>query len=220
MERYKRNYSSISKEEQDIIKSTKVAIVGLGGLGGYVLENLVRLGVLDFHIIDKDFFDISNLNRQVIATEANIGKSKAEEARNRIMEINSKAKVKVFNSKLMENSYHMIEGVNVVFDCLDSIKSRLDLESLCDTKNLPLIHGAIRGFYGQAAISCKDNRIFNKIYKDIKVDDESLGNLPMTCMIVGSIQVSLFLRFLFEKEFINELILIDVKKMDIDKIYI
>lgn len=218
MERYKRNHSSISKEEQDIIKNTKVAIVGLGGLGGYVLENLVRLGVMNFYIIDKDVFDISNLNRQVIATEANIGKSKAEEAYKRIMEINSKAKVKVFKSTLKENSYEMLAGVDVVFDCLDSIESRLDLEKLCAAMDLPLIHGAIRGYYGQAAVSYKDNRIFNKIYKDIKDEDESLGNLPMTCMIVGSLQVNLFLKFLFEKDFKNQLILIDVKKMDIDKI--
>lgn len=218
MERYKRNYSSISKKEQNIIKNTKVAIVGLGGLGGYVLENLVRLGVVDFHIIDSDVFEVSNLNRQLLATEKNIGESKAEEAYDRIIKINSNAKVKIFKSILLENSYHMLEGVNIVFDCLDSIKSRLDLENLCDSMDLPLIHGAIGGFYGQVAISRKNNRIFKKIYKEIKTADESLGNLPMTCMIVASIQVNLFLRFLFEKEFKNKLILIDVKQMEIDKI--
>ncbi len=220
MERYKRNYSSISKTEQDILKNTKVAIVGLGGLGGYVVENLTRLGVTDLHIIDSDVFETSNLNRQVLSTEENIGKEKVKEAYNRIMKINSNAKVKVYNSRLTENSYDMLEGVNFVFDCLDSIKSRLDLEKLCDTMNLALIHGAIGGFYGQAAISSKDNRIFKKIYKDIKTGDESFGNLPMTCMIVASIQVNLFLRFLFEKEFKNELILVDVKRMEIDKISI
>ena len=69
MERYKRNYSSISKEEQKKIENISVAIVGLGGLGGYVLENLVRLGVRNFNLIDKDVFDPSNLNRQILATE-------------------------------------------------------------------------------------------------------------------------------------------------------
>ena len=185
-----------------------------------MVENLTRLGVTDLHIIDSDVFETSNLNRQVLSTEENIGKEKVKEAYNRIMKINSNAKVKVYNSRLTENSYDMLEGVNFVFDCLDSIKSRLDLEKLCDTMNLALIHGAIGGFYGQAAISSKDNRIFKKIYKDIKTGDESFGNLPMTCMIVASIQVNLFLRFLFEKEFKNELILVDVKRMEIDKISI
>lgn len=220
MERYIRNYSSISKKEQDIITNTKVAIVGLGGLGGYVLENLIRLGVVDFHLIDSDVFEVSNLNRQVLATEENIGKSKAYEAYNRIIEINSNARPKVFHARLTENSYEMLEDVNIVFDCLDSIKSRFDLEKLCEAMNLTLIHGAIGGFYGQAAISSKGNRIIKKIYKEIETADESLGNLPMTCMIVASIQVNLFLRFLFEKEFKNELIIVDVKRMDIDKIII
>lgn len=218
MNRYKRNFSSISKEEQKIIENTKVAIVGLGGLGGYVLENLGRLGVVDFHIIDSDVFDVSNLNRQILATEDNIGEYKADQAYKRLLKINSNAKAKVFKARLDENSLNMLEGRDIVFDCLDSIESRFDLENLCDRLSLPLIHGAIRGYYGQAAISREGNRIFKKIYKALKSEDSSLGNLPMTCMIVASIQVNLALRFLFAKEIKEELICIDVKDMDIDKI--
>lgn len=218
MDRYKRNHSSISKKEQEIIKKTRVAIVGLGGLGGYVLENLVRLGVVNFHLIDNDFFEVSNLNRQILATEENLGKSKVDEAYKRAMKINSKAKIETFNLLLKEDSSHMLQGVDIVFDCLDSIKSRFELEKLCDNMNLLMIHGAIGGYYGQAAISSKNNRIMGKIYKEKKEVDESLGNLSITCMIVASIQVNLFLRFLLENEFKDELILVDVKRMIIDSI--
>lgn len=220
MERYKRNFSSISKEEQSIIMNLKVAIVGLGGLGGYVLENLVRLGVEDFHLIDSDVFNISNLNRQVLSTEENIASGKADEAYKRIKAINSNASVKVFDSRLNRNSKHMLEAVDLVFDCLDSIESRFDLENLCQNMNLPLIHGAIRGYYGQASICLAAKPIFHKIYKDIRAEDSSLGNLPMTCMIIASIQVNLALRFLFDKEIKDELIFVDVKSMDIEKIHI
>lgn len=220
MERYKRNFSSISKEQQYIIENTKIAIVGLGGLGGYVLENLVRLGVKDFNLIDKDVFDKSNLNRQILATEENLGEYKGDKALERILSINSKVNANIFRDELNEDSFEMLQGVDVVFDCLDSIKSRFDLESLCENMNLPLIHGAIRGYYGQVGISNKNNRIFKDIYKNTNSENESLGNLVMTCMIVASFQVNLFLKFLLEQKSKRELILIDVKSMEIDKIEI
>lgn len=220
MERYKRNYSSISTEEQKILSNTSVAIVGLGGLGGYVLENLVRLGIKNFNLIDKDVFDKSNLNRQILATEKTLNKSKAIEALNRALEIDNKVKAKVFSEKLDENSIKMLEGVDIVIDCLDSIDTRLILESLCERLDLILIHGAIRGYYGQVAISRQDNRIIKKIYKKNLKEDESLGNLPMTCMIVASLQVNLLLKTIFKEELEEEFFVIDVKNMEIEKVRI
>lgn len=217
MERYKRNISSISKAQQDIISNTKVAIVGLGGLGGYVLENLVRLGVNNFNLIDSDVFEESNLNRQILATEKNLGRFKADQAFKRILDINSSSKARVFNYTLNEDSFEMLEGVDIVFDCLDSIESRFQLESLCDKMKLPLIHGAIRGYYGQVAISIPNSRIFKDLYKNVKKEDETLGNLPMTCMITSSFQVNLFLKIISGETFKRELVLIDVKEMEIDK---
>lgn len=220
MERYKRNYSSVSKEEQETLGNVTVAIVGLGGLGGYVLENLVRLGVRKFHLIDKDVFDITNLNRQVLATEKNLGKIKVEEGLNRALAIDHNVKAKIFHSKIDDNSIEMLEGVDIVVDCLDSIEGRSQLETLCDKMDLYLIHGAIRGYYGQVAVSKPDNRIFTKIYGRSKIDDESLGNLPMTCMMTASLQVNLLLRVLFNKAIEDELILLDCKDMEIEKLKI
>ncbi|OLS03738.1 HesA/MoeB/ThiF family protein [Tissierella creatinophila] len=220
MERYKRNYTSISKEEQKLLSNISVAIVGLGGLGGYVLENLVRLGVRNFNLIDKDVFDTSNLNRQLLATEKTLNNQKAKEAFNRALEIDHEVKAKIFCEKLDEHSIKMLEGVDIVVDCLDSISTRLILESLCDKMSLTLIHGAIRGYYGQVSISRDGDRVIKKIYKkDIK-EDESLGNLPMTCMVTASLQVNLLLKTIFKESLEHNFILIDVKNMDIEKINI
>jgi molybdopterin/thiamine biosynthesis adenylyltransferase len=218
VERYKRNYSSISEEEQKVIGNTTVAIVGLGGLGGYVLEGLARIGIRKFHLIDKDVFEITNLNRQLLCTEYNLGESKVAEGLNRILKINPSIEAKVFNSKLDENSVEIIRGVDIVVDCLDSIEGRFHLESLCEKLNLPLIHGAIRGYYGQVAISRPNNRIFSKIYGMTKNDNESLGNLVITCMVIASFQVNLLLRLVFNESVEDELILIDCKNMEIEKI--
>lgn len=220
MERYKRNYSSISKEEQKILSNTSVAIVGLGGLGGYVLENLVRLGIRNFNLIDKDVFDLSNLNRQILATEKTINNQKAKEAFNRALEIDHRVKAKVFCEKLDENSIKMLEGVDVVVDCLDSVNTRLILESLCEKMDLSLIHGAIRGYYGQVGISKQGNRIISKIYKENIREDESLGNLPMTCMITASLQVNLLLKMIFKEDLEHNFVVIDIKNMEIEKISI
>lgn len=220
MERYKRNYSSISKEEQKIISNIRVAIVGLGGLGGYVLENLVRLGVRRFNLIDKGKFDRSNLNRQILARESTINKKKAKVALDRALEIDSGVRAKVFCEELNEGSREALEGVDIVVDCLDSIDDRLILESLCDSLDLNLIHGAIRGYYGQVAISKRGNRIIRRIYKkDIK-EDKTLGNLPMTCMITASLQVNLLLKTIFKEDLKDKFFLIDVKNMEIENIEI
>ncbi|NLK44543.1 MAG: HesA/MoeB/ThiF family protein [Tissierellia bacterium] len=218
MGRYVRNYSSITKEEQAILNNTRVAIVGLGGLGGYVLENLVRLGVKSFNLIDRDVFEVSNLNRQILSTENNLGLSKAEEGFRRAKSIDRNVDARVFSCELDENSVEMLEGVDIVVDCLDSIDSRLKLEKLCDKMNLTLIHGAIRGYYGQVAVSSPKNRIFNRIYGGLKRDDESLGNLPMTCMVTASLQVNLLLKVIFNEELDGDLILIDVKNMEMERL--
>lgn len=218
MERYIRNYSSISKEQQEILGNITIAIVGLGGLGGYVLENLVRLGVKSFNLIDNDVFHISNLNRQILSTEKNLGKSKVEEALKRALEIDHNVMAKLYKEKLDKNSVVMLQDTDIVIDCLDSIDSRFQLETLCDKMNLTLIHGAISGYYGQVAISTTNNRIFNKIYKESVVDNQSLGNLPMTCMITASLQVNLMLNVLFNSKLEHELILIDVKNMEIERL--
>ena len=121
MERYVRNYSSISEEQQKVIGNTRVAIVGLGGLGGYVLEGLARIGIRKFHLIDKDVFEITNLNRQLLSTKDNLGKSKAEEGLKRILKIDPNIKAKVFNSKLDQNSIEMINGVDIVIEDRKSV---------------------------------------------------------------------------------------------------
>lgn len=218
MERYIRNFSSITKEQQSRLNESTIAIVGLGGLGGYVLENLVRLGVKKFHLIDKDVFEVSNLNRQTLCTEDNIGKEKATEALNRVKLIDHEVKAKVFNYKLDQNSTEMLEGAEIVVDCLDSIDGRFQLEELCDKLDLTLIHGAIRGYYGQVGISEKNSRIYKRIYGNCKKDDESMGNLPMTCMITASLQVNLVLKVLFGENIDKELVIIDVKRMEIEKL--
>ena len=220
MDRYARNFTSLTKNQQELLKDSNIAIVGLGGLGGYVLENLLRLGVQKFTLIDMDVFEVTNLNRQLLSTEKNLGNYKTEEAALRAKSINSSVKLKLFTETLNENSVHILEETDLVIDALDSISGKLNLEKLCNKMNLPLIYGAISGYYGQIALSTNDNRMVSKIYSNVEDYENTLGNLPMTCMITASLQCNLALKYLFKENIEDELIFVDSKSMTIDKIKI
>lgn len=221
LKRYERNFNSLSIDEQLILNNSSVAIVGLGGLGGYILENLVRLGVKNFTLIDMDVFEESNLNRQILSHENNLGKPKAKEAEIRAKLIDKDIKTKAFVEKLDKNSFHLLEDVDLVFDALDSIKRRISLEKLCEKMDLPLVYGTISGFLGNVGLSTKNNRIIQKIYGDTEDYENTLGNLPMTCMVTASLQVNLGLKLLLNKEYTpGELTFINVEEMTIDKLEI
>lgn len=220
MDRYTRNHTSLSKEEQLILNNSTVAIVGMGGLGGYILENLVRLGVRNFKLIDMDVFEVTNLNRQLLSTESNLGKYKAEEGALRAKLIDKKVNTTVFVEKLNENSTHLLEEVQIVIDALDSISGKLNLEKLCQKMDLPLVHGAISGYYGQTALSTNENRVVAKIYGDTPDYPNTLGNLCITCMVTASLQCNLVLKVLLDQSVEDELIFVDVKDMSMDRIRI
>ena len=90
----------IGKYNLNILKSKKVLVVGLGGVGGYVVESLIRSGIENISILDYDKVEISNLNRQIIGLDSNIGKFKTEVLKNRILDINKNVKVRVINEFL------------------------------------------------------------------------------------------------------------------------
>jgi molybdopterin/thiamine biosynthesis adenylyltransferase len=180
----------------------------------------VRLGVKNFNLIDRDVFEITNLNRQLLSNEYNLGKNKTDEAAKRVKLIDKEVQIKVFKEVLDENSLHLLEGTQIVLDGLDSISSKLNLEKLCHKMGLPLIHGAISGYLGQVALSTPENRIVHKIYKDNLDYPNTLGNLPITCMVTASLQCNLVLKLLFKKIVEDELIFVNVEDMTIDKIKI
>ena len=93
---FSRTEMLIGKENVEKLHNKKVAIFGIGGVGSFVLEGLVRAGVENFVLIDKDEVDITNINRQIIATHATIGKPKVQVAKERIIEINPNAKVEIY----------------------------------------------------------------------------------------------------------------------------
>lgn len=219
MERYKRNELALSEDENLSLRDKKVCIVGCGGLGGYIIEMLSRLGVGKLTLVDGDKFVESNLNRQLFSTPFNLGTLKAEAAKERVNLINPDTNVEVYNEFIDKtNAERIIEGHDIVIDALDGKEARLILEDQCGESGIPLIHGAIGGWYGQVGVIYPGSRLLHKIYegKSEKGIEAKLGNPAFTPALIASIEVSEAVKVLLgrDTELKNNLLFIDILNND------
>jgi len=192
--RYLRNGSTISREQQFRLFQSSVAVVGCGGLGGYVIEELARLGVGRLTIIDYDFFEEHNLNRQLFSSMENLGQAKVSAAVKRVKKINPAVTVKIIEEKFdILKGLEMLSEAHVAADALDGISVRLELADVCDRLKIPLVHGAIAGWYGQVLTQLPGEKSLETLYRKSVVDtgkEKELGNLPFTPAIVASLQAA------------------------------
>ena len=201
-ERYRRNIEAISEEENAALFEKKVCIIGCGGLGGYIIEILARIGVGNLIIVDGDVFEESNLNRQLYSKIDLLGKSKAEASYKRILEINPEVKAKYIYDFFDESNYsEIINNSDVVVDALDNIKTKKFLQKVCEELNIPLVHGAIGGWYGQVATVLPGDKTLDIIYKgkEDKGVEKILGNLPFTASCTASYQSSEVIKLLINR---------------------
>lgn len=217
--RYSRNVGSLSHEENLALREFKVCIVGCGGLGGYIIETLGRIGVGSITVVDGDVFEISNLNRQTFSNESNIGKSKALAVKEAMQHINSDIEIKPITDYIDEsNAEKILQGHHVIVDALDNIPTRLVLEKYCAKLEIPLVHGAIAGWYGQVSVVFPGECTLNKIYGSNKKGgiEEELGNLPFTASLVASIQSSQVIKILLDRGDVlrNKMLFIDILNND------
>jgi molybdopterin/thiamine biosynthesis adenylyltransferase len=149
-QRYARNLGTVGPEGQIALLENTVGVIGVGGLGGWVVEGLARMGVGHLVLIDGDVFQENNLNRQAFCVESNIGQSKVEAARNRVLAVNAAVEVDTHQVRAGEHEMaELLSGCNVVVDALDALPTRLALQGVAARLQVPLVHGAIAGFVGQ-----------------------------------------------------------------------
>lgn len=130
----------IGKENIEKLNQSKVAIFGIGGVGSYVVEALVRAGVGKFVLVDNDIVSISNINRQLIATTKTIGKAKVEVAKERILEINPKANVEIYKEFFMPETEGILdESIDYIVDAIDTVTAKIELIVRADKLNIPII---------------------------------------------------------------------------------
>ena len=139
-DQFSRTELIIGKEGIEKLKDSKVAIFGLGGVGSYVLEACVRAGIGNFILVDKDEVDITNLNRQIIATRKTIGKPKVEVAKERILEINPDANVEIYKEFFMPETKGILdESIDYIVDAVDTVTAKIELVVRANRLNIPII---------------------------------------------------------------------------------
>lgn len=138
---FDRTISLIGKDNYLKLKNSNILIIGLGGVGGYALETLVRSGIENITIVDYDTIDISNINRQIISNINNIGNLKTEEWKKRILSINDKVNIKIINEKIDENNIYKLfeENYDFIIDACDTVIVKKLLIKKCYENNINLI---------------------------------------------------------------------------------
>ena len=190
-ERHIRNIPALSEADMEILQTSHVLVVGCGGLGGNVIEQLARLGLGHLTVVDGDVFEESNLNRQLLCTTANIGESKALAAAERVSLIDPDIEVRPVPEFITkENAAALMADADIVIDALDSISSRLVLEDAAAEAGLYLVHGGISGWDLQAMIVTPGSGLLHAIYEGLP-EDKTKTSLAMTPAACASIEVSL-----------------------------
>ena len=138
---FSRTQLLLGKAAMDKLAKAHVAVFGIGGVGGYVVEVLARSGIGALTLIDKDVVDVTNLNRQIIALHSTVGQPKVEVARQRVLDINPDCRVTTFEMfYLPENADSFdFSQYDYVVDCVDTVTAKLDLIRRCHEQQVPLL---------------------------------------------------------------------------------
>ena len=171
---------------------SRVAVIGLGGLGGHVCESLARLGVGTILGADGDVFEETNLNRQIVCTTENIGQSKAEQTQFHIGRINPAVNFEAYDMPVESIADDKLRQCDVICDCLDSISARRELMTRASENNVPLIHGAVAGWCGQVCLCRPGDGRLEKIYARCEHGiEETLGTLVPAVAVAANIMAAL-----------------------------
>lgn len=201
MDRYARN-GIISKEEQMRLRNAKVCVVGCGGLGGYSIEMLARFGIGKLTVVDGDVFNESNLNRQLLSLTQTLGKSKAFTAGERILAINDEIQVNVVATYVdSDNIMDILHGHDIIVDALDSNAVRSMVLEACEKLDVPCVHGAIAGWYGQVSTVFPKDTLLREYLLHARAQgiEMDIGNPSFIPACIASYQVSETIKVLLNR---------------------
>jgi molybdopterin/thiamine biosynthesis adenylyltransferase len=191
--RYDRNIGSLGIDGQIRLLDACVLVIGLGGLGGFLIEHLARLGLGTIRAADPESFDETNLNRQILAEEETLGQEKASVAAKHIAAVNPAVRFEAFPTSFDDLPRHAWTDNDVVFDCLDDIPARSRLAERCAEHRVPMIHAAIAGWSCQVAVIRPGDNTLEKIYrlhKDPAGIEKQTGNLPFTAATAAALMAA------------------------------
>ena len=192
--RYSRQivYPDLGKKGQEKLKASHVVIAGVGGLGCTAALNLACAGIGHIALVDDDVVELSNLNRQILHWEQDVGERKTISAMKKLNTINSALEIDAVCEKITEDNVHdIIKGANVVIDGLDNFETRFVVNSACVKRNVPFIHAGVSGLLGEmTTIIPGKTPCLSCIYPDIPPTDEVIPVFGVTPAFMASLQVA------------------------------
>lgn len=200
--RYIKNTGALTCQDQKRLSQTTAAVVGAGGIGGYLIEGLARLGVKKIIAVDMDVFDETNLNRQILSTVNNIGNSKVFEAQKRVKEINPEVCFTPIRQKICyANIMGSLGEADYIFDATDNIEVRRDLSRFAQNTDKVLIHGGCAGWYAQIAIITKYVPSIERLFGDACSEgaEKQLGNPVFAPMLTAALELAEFCKLVSNK---------------------
>ena len=140
LNQFSRTELLIGKDGVEKLQKSKVAVFGIGGVGSYVVEALARSGIGNFILVDKDEVDVTNINRQIIATIKTVGRPKVDVAKERILEINPNAKIQTIQEFFLPETKGIIdETIDYIVDSVDTVTAKIELVVRANEFNIPII---------------------------------------------------------------------------------
>lgn len=199
LERYDRQImiEGIGPEGQRRLRRSRIAIAGVGGLGSPVAFYLAAAGVGTLRLIDHDRVALSNLNRQILHWEGDLGERKVESAAKKLRLLNSKINLETVEETITEaNVARLLEGCDGIVDALDNLPTRYLLNRFAIENQIPFFHGAVRGFEGRAMTILPGKTACLRCMYRGDVPAEKFPVVGVTPAVIGSIQATEVLKYL------------------------
>ena len=210
--RFEKNTGIMTMAEMEKIAQTRVLLVGLGGLGGFVASSLARLGVKSLVLVDYDRFSPSNLNRQLYASVDTLGKSKVDVLVGELKKINPDIEITAFLDSVYNLDTSVYEKVGLIIDAVDEIKTKLFLETISEKHHKPLLHGAVGGWYGQVGISLPGSSLLHDFYGIVSEGlEKTMGAPTFIPPIVANLMVAEMIKFVNRRPGVltNKIMMVD-----------
>ena len=217
-ERYDRQImiGGIGQEGQEKLKRSRVAIAGAGGLGSPIAIYLTAAGIGMIRMIDHEQVALSNLNRQILHWEEDIGRKKIDSARTKLKNLNRAVEIETIAETITEgNVSQLVDGCDVIVDAMDNLPTRYVLNRCAIEKKVPFFHGAVNGFEGRAMTILPGKTACLRCMYRGPVPPEKFPVIGVAPAVIGSIQATEVIKYLvgIGKLLTNRLLIYDGLKV-------
>ena len=219
-EMFHRNIQFWSEEKHKILTDSTILIAGVGGLGCVVADGLTRAGIGKLILIDNDEIEISNLNRQILYDQSDIGKPKVEIAELKLQAINPDLEIEILNHDVSELKNLHLPYFDGIADCLDNFAARFELEKLLQPDHF-LVHGGIQNDFGQiTTIKPGKTQTLKEIFPGLHIH-VVVPIIPQTVTAIGSLMVQEIINNLFGKpKLLNKMLILELADFSMFKVEI